>query len=215
MTIINTDRLEGGNDTSNEQPETRLDRRSRRLTWRRLNVALHRDIGYLAFGLTIVYGVSGLAVNHRADWNPSVSTARTTRTIAPVQGDRRDALVEDALAKLGVAEKPRSSFQPNRSTLRLFFENTTYAIDLPTGKVVVERNDPRPVLYEFNALHLNTPKRVWTLIADAYAAALIVVAFTGLFVVKGRYGISGRCAVFTTIGVVLPAGYWLYHLFLE
>ncbi len=185
------------------------------MTWHRLNVVLHRDIGYLAFGLTIVYGVSGLAVNHRADWNPSVKTTKTTMTIAPVQGDRREALVQDALAKLGIAEKPRSSFQPNRSTLRLFFEDTTYAIDLPTGKVVVDRNVQRPVLYEFNALHLNTPKRVWTLIADVYAAALIVVAFTGLFVLKGRYGITRRCAVFTTIGVVLPAVYWVYHLLLE
>ena len=41
------------------------------MNWRRLNNIVHRDLGYLAVGLTIVYGISGLAVNHKADWNPS------------------------------------------------------------------------------------------------------------------------------------------------
>ena len=36
-----------------------------RRNWRKLNNALHRDVGFLIVGLTIVYGVSGLAVNHR------------------------------------------------------------------------------------------------------------------------------------------------------
>ena len=35
----------------------------RRIKWRRGLRALHRDVGYLIVGLTIVYGVSGLAVN--------------------------------------------------------------------------------------------------------------------------------------------------------
>lgn len=183
--------------------------------WHRLNVTLHRDVGYLAFGLTIVYGISGLAVNHRADWNPSVSSAKTTMVIAPVQGSRREAIVTDALVKLGISETPRSSFQPNPQTLLIFFENTTYAIDLPTGTVIVDRNVPRPVLYEFNALHLNAPKRVWTVIADVYAAALILVACTGLFVLKGRRGITGRCAALTVTGALIPTIYWVYHLYLE
>ena len=71
------------------------------------------------------------------------------------------------------------------------------------------------MLYEFNALHLNAPKRIWTLIADVYAAALIIVAVTGLFVLKGRRGITGRCAVFTALGVLVPTAYWVYHLYLE
>jgi hypothetical protein len=183
--------------------------------WHKLNVILHRDVGYLAFGLTIVYGISGLAVNHRADWNPSVRSTRTPMAIAPVQGSGREAIVKDALAKLGVSEAPRSTFQPDPETLRIFFENITYAIDLPTGKVIVERNIPRPVLNEFNELHLNAPKGVWTLIADVYAAALILVAITGLFVLEGRHGITGRGAWLTAAGLLLPGAYWVYHLYLE
>ena len=31
--------------------------------------AIHRDLGYVAVGLTFVYAISGLAVNHVADWD--------------------------------------------------------------------------------------------------------------------------------------------------
>lgn len=185
------------------------------MRWHRLNVILHRDVGYLAFALTVVYGVSGLAVNHRADWNPSVRPTRTPMTIAPVQGTGRDAIVRDALAKLGLTATPRSTFQPDPDTLRIFFENVTYSVDIPTGKVILDRNIPRPVLNEFNQLHLNTPKGVWTLVADVYAAALILLAITGLFVLKGKQGVTGRGAWLTALGVLLPGAYWVYHLYLE
>lgn len=185
------------------------------MRWHRLNVILHRDVGYLAFALTIVYGVSGVAVNHRADWNPSINQTKTTILIAPVQGTGRDAIVKDALSKLGITDKPRSTFQPDADTLRIFFENTVYSIDLPTGTVILERNMPRPVLKEFNDLHLNTPKGIWTWIADVFAVSLILLAITGLFVLKGRHGITGRGAWLTAIGVLLPGAYWVYHLYIE
>jgi hypothetical protein len=185
------------------------------MRWHKLNVVLHRDVGYLAFALTIVYGVSGLAVNHRADWNPSYQPTRATTTIAPLVGEGRSALVADALAKLQLTGPPRSTFQPDPDTLRIFFENTTYSIDLPTGKVVIDRNIPRPVLREFNDLHLNAPKGVWTWIADIYALALILLAVTGLFVLKGRHGITRRGGWLTAIGILLPGAYWIYHLYLE
>ncbi len=185
------------------------------MRWHKLNVILHRDVGYLAFALTIVYGVSGLAVNHRADWNPSITQTKTSLTIAPVTATGRDAIVADALAKLSLTETPRNTFRPDPETLRIFFPNTTYSVDLPTGTVIVERVTPRPVLKEFNDLHLNTPKGIWTWIADIYALSLILLAVTGLFVLKGKHGLTGRGAWLTTIGVIVPGAYWVYHLYLE
>lgn len=38
---------------------------------------LHRDMGALAVGLTLVYAISGLAVNHVADWDPSFTPGET------------------------------------------------------------------------------------------------------------------------------------------
>ncbi|MBP8274720.1 MAG: PepSY-associated TM helix domain-containing protein [Acidobacteria bacterium] len=183
------------------------------MRWHKLNVILHRDVGYLAFALTIVYGVSGLAVNHRADWNPSIRQTKTTMAIAPVLTTDRDAIVSETLSKLSLTEKPRNTFRPDPETLRVFYENLTYSVDLPTGKVVIERAIPRPVLKEFNDLHLNAPKGVWTYIADVYAVSLILLAVTGLFVLKGKNGITRRGAWLTAIGVVIPGAFWIYHLY--
>jgi hypothetical protein len=183
------------------------------VNWRHLNNVLHRDIGYLAVGLTIAYGVSGLAVNHKADWNPNYRVEKSVRRIAPITATERGAIVSEALRLLQIAEEPRNAFRPDPETLRLFFKELTYSIDLPTGAVIVEATRPRPVLFEMNQLHLNTPKGIWTFIADVYAVGLIVLALTGMFVLKGRLGLTGRGKWLVTAGVALPVVYWLYYLY--
>lgn len=183
------------------------------MNWRHLNNVLHRDIGYLAVGLSIVYGVSGLAVNHRADWNPSYRVQKTTTRIDPIAATERAEIIQEALAKLAVGEKPRNAFRPNPATLQLFFKERTFSVDLPTGNVIIEAAHPRPVLFEMNQMHLNTPKRIWTVVADVYAVALVVLAITGLFVLKGKLGITGRGAWLTGGGVLLPVAYWVYYLY--
>lgn len=183
------------------------------MKWRRLNNVLHRDIGYLAVGLTLVYGVSGLAVNHRADWNPSYRQGKTTLQIAPLTATDRDGLVREALSHLGISQTPRNTFRPDPDTLQIFFQDKTYAIDVPTGTVIVDAVRPRPVLFEMNQMHLNATKGVWTLIADVYAVALIFMALSGMFVLKGELGITGRGAWMVAIGVLIPLSYWLYYLY--
>ena len=37
------------------------------IQWRRLNRALHRDIGYLAAGMTLIYALSGILLNPPED----------------------------------------------------------------------------------------------------------------------------------------------------
>jgi hypothetical protein len=41
------------------------------IKWRKGNRLIHRDRGYLCAGLTVVYAVSGVAVNHLRDWTPT------------------------------------------------------------------------------------------------------------------------------------------------
>jgi uncharacterized protein len=181
--------------------------------WRKWNTILHRDIGYVIVGLTVVYAVSGIAVNHAADWNPNYAVEKRGMEIGPLEGTTREELVALARTRLQLTEEPRNVFRPDPETLQLFYERTTYAIDVPTGKVIVESVQPRRVLFEFNQLHLNAPKKFWTYIADVYAASLIIVAITGMFVLKGKTGITGRGAWLVSLGVALPVVYWLLHLY--
>ena len=182
------------------------------MKWRKWNNILHRDIGYLVFGLTIIYGVSGIAVNHMRDWNPNFSKEREFLSIAPIGPADRDSLIAAAREALELTENPLNVFRPDDETLQLFYDGLTYSVDLPTGTVMVDYIARRPVLYEFNQLHLNTPKRTWTYVADIYALGLIVVAITGLFVLKGPAGLKGRGWWLTTIGIIIPAIYWILYL---
>ncbi len=34
------------------------------MNWRKWNRWIHRELGFLFFGMTIIYGISGIALNH-------------------------------------------------------------------------------------------------------------------------------------------------------
>lgn len=187
-----------------------------RFHWRRLNAATHRDLGYLSVALTLVYGVSGLAVNHIHQWNPNYRQTRRFEQIRPLpREESTEWLATAAKAELKPAGTFKSAFQPDEDTLQLFYRETTYSVDLATGQVLVEATRPRPVLYALNQLHLNAPKRLWTWIADLYALALILLALTGMFILKGPKGITGRGAWLVAIGTAVPAAYWAWFAWLR
>lgn len=180
--------------------------------WRKWNNILHRDIGYTVVALTLIYGISGIAVNHVADWNPNYKIEKEVISIAPIAATEKDAIVNETLAKLQLTEEPLSTFRPDPETVQLFFDKKTYSVDLPTGNVLIEQTKPRRVLYEMNQLHVNAPKQLWTFIADLFALSLITMAITGMFMLKGPTGITGRGKWFVAAGLLIPAVYWIYHI---
>ncbi len=168
---------------------------------------LHRDLGYLAAGLTLIYAISGIAVNHVQDWNPNLSIDHAVESIGNAEG----ASAEEVLTRLGVPTEHKSTFRPNRNTLQIFAENVTYTLDISSGKVDIETTATRPGIYESNFLHLNHPKKLWTWVADAFAVVLIFLAISGLFMIKGKKGLSGRGKWFAGAGVLIPLVFlWLY-----
>jgi hypothetical protein len=182
------------------------------LPWRRWSIVLHRDVGYLAVALTLAYAISGIAVNHVADWNPNYRITKSFTSVSPIPVETTPDLVAAAVERLGLTTKPKGSFRSDPNTLQLFYKERVYHVDLPTGKVMVESNVPRRVLYEMNQLHLNHGKKAWTWIADLYAVSLILLAITGLFVLKGPLGITRRGGWLTAAGTLIPVGYWFLYL---
>lgn len=176
---------------------------------------LHRDIGYIAFGLTIIYAISGIAVNHVDEWNPNYVIEKTKSKIDVNELDTSQPdslLIRAILDQLNETRKLKSSFRPEQNSLQIFLEGNTIKIDLVSGEVENEIVNNRAVFREVNYLHLNHPKKLWTYFADAYAAALALLAITGLFMIKGRKGITGRGKWLTTLGILLPIIFLILYL---
>ena len=98
----------------------------------------------------------------------------------------------------------RQTVAEDIARIRIFVKNNTITADLKSGAVQQEKVTPRPIFYQVNFLHLNHPKKLWTWFADLYAVALGLLAITGLFVLRGKKGITGRGAWLTAIGFIIP-----------
>ncbi len=177
------------------------------INWRRWNRVIHRDLGYLCFGLTVVYAVSGVALNHIHDWNSNYRVDKVSQSIEPFTGreivPERD--VPLILQGLGEINPHQAVFRPDPDTLMIFMgEGRTITVNARTGEVQGEVVRKRPVFSEMNVLHLNRAGRFWTWFADLYAAALFLLAVTGLFILRGGQGLAGRGGWLTAAGVVVP-----------
>lgn len=183
----------------------------RGLPWGRWNRSLHRDLGYFSVGLTLLFAISGVALNHTGDWNPSYRVVRETRELGPFDPSQEDAvLAAEALKRLGIDEKPKSALQPEEDTLQIFLKERSIRIQLSNGRALVDGKQPRPLLYTLNRLHLNAPKGLWTWAADAYALLLAFLSISGLFILKGRNGLRGRRLWLTLAGLALPLGFGIW-----
>jgi hypothetical protein len=183
-----------------------------RMRWRHLFRVIHRDIGYCAVALTIAYALSGIAVNHIDDWNPNYTFHERAVDIGPVPAGplaQRGTHVVDRLAL--DPNTVRAQVMETEHELRVFFDDGAEVhLDTRTGTgkhLVVER---RLVFFEVNELHLNNLKGIWTWVADIFALALMILALTGMTMMKGDRGLSGRGKYFVLGGLAIPVGFVIY-----
>lgn len=187
-------------------PEAVREGRSR-LRWRPWLRAVHRDVGYFCVGLTIVYALSGLAVNHINDWEPNFrQIARQHQLPTPLPGED-EQIAELAVRTLTIAAPLRESYRIEEHSLQLVFDRKTLSIDTRSGQVAEQAEEPRFFLRAANWLHLNRGKKSWTYIADAYASGLLLLSLTGLWMFPGRKGLFGRAGLIAVAGALVPALY--------
>jgi hypothetical protein len=177
--------------------------------WRPWVRALHRDIGYVAVGLTFVYALSGIAVNHITDWadgDPSFHTYSEVREVGPLTGDDQ-AIADEVRKKLAITTVPREVYRAADDQLDVIFDKRSLHVNPKTGHVVDEGQKPRFILRVANWLHLNRGKKAWTYFADGYAAGLLLLATSGMFMIAGKKGFFGRGAVLVALGILVPVVY--------
>lgn len=177
------------------------------MSWHRVNRALHRDIGYLCVGFTLLYAVTGVLLNHLHDWNPTYALGTRETVVGPLPpaGDDDEA-AREVLRRLAVEKPPVSTFRPDPDTLDIFLEGgDKLAVHLPTGRVHAETVRRRTLVARLNDLHLNRPRLPWTWLADGYAALLAVLAVTGALLAVRKGSVSRRGVVLTLAGLALAA----------
>jgi len=149
---------------------------------------VHRDIGYVAFGLTIIYSISGIAVNHVADWNPNYIITEDTLIVSSHIDSTltSEEAVEKLVSYFSIKDSVKSFFRASPNSIDIFFDKKTLSADLESRVAILETVESRALIHETNFLHLNHPKKLWTWVADLFALSLIILASTGIFMIKGK-----------------------------
>ena len=152
------------------------------MKWRRAVRIFHRDVGYVAAALTVIFSISGIAVNHIDDWNPNYVVKKTTMTIEPISDSIYTADVARAyiVTQLNITDSIKSQFRPSPFEIDIFFEGKTISANLVTGMVEIETIERRTLFKKMNFLHLNTPKYTQKIVDLGLRSFCSISNFTSL-----------------------------------
>jgi len=180
--------------------------------WRKWNRAIHRDFGYLFFGMTLIYALSGIAINHINDWNPNY-VVTSEEVLVNTTGQKPDKkLIKNWLNVMGESGNYKSHYFPNSDFLKIFIKDGTVYVNLTNGEGLIEKSTRRPLFREVNYLHYN-PIKYWTWFSDIFCGALIVLGISGLFIPRGGQGITGRGAWMVILGILIPFIYLMIYFY--
>ena len=173
--------------------------------WRKWNRVIHREIGYFFFGMTIIYALSGIAINHISDWNPNYSIETSYYEISnPEQFDTADKeKIEELLVLVGEEGHYKKHYYPRPELLKVFLKKGSLILNTASGDASIEKLSRRPIFFYVNYLHYN-PGSWWIWFSDIFAGALIILAFSGIIMNKGKKGLRGRGSVYLALGLLIP-----------
>ncbi|MCK5134654.1 MAG: PepSY-associated TM helix domain-containing protein [Bacteroidales bacterium] len=157
---------------------------------------LHRDIGYFAVGMSLVYALSGFFLSHK-----NVFTATRTESAELSLATGMD------LSEFRETMDSESDVDLTHSRLKgeyisFYFEGGEGDYHVPTGRVQYERYFRRGLMLFINQLHLNQRKG-WVAVADVFSFLLVFLALSGLVMVRGRKGFLTRGIWFMLLGFIL------------
>ena len=94
----------------------------------------------MCVGLTIIYAVSGVAVNHVDHWNPDYSIHTFETKTRPLS--ENDSYSEDTVTRvlkdLNITGVYQNSYIPDPETLKIFLEEGSVSINVKTGDATSE-----------------------------------------------------------------------------
>lgn len=179
------------------------------IDFRKWNRAIHRDLGFFFTGTTMLYALSGLALNHRSDWNPWYRNERiefTTHLDLSNEGDtevKARRLLDEVYSS---DDYERHSYIGNQQLHVYTTEGSRAVVHLSDGRGFINIHAKRVFFNEAATLHRN-PREWWTRFSDIYAIALLIICLSGLFNVRGRQGVIGVGGLFLVAGFAVPIAF--------
>ncbi|GAB1451624.1 hypothetical protein MASR2M47_16800 [Draconibacterium sp.] len=102
---------------------------------RKLLRILHRDFGYFIVGMTIVYALSGIYLNHRHDFNPDYKIFIIDFKVdLPANSESAVNDIKAALKSVNDEVVYKKHYLNNAGNIKVFIENGEAVIDPETGE---------------------------------------------------------------------------------
>lgn len=167
---------------------------------------IHRDLGYLMVGVCIIYGLSGMLLNHMNGQDPAYKSGYHTLEFPK-------GLDKESLAAKWAGDPARPELKLimpiDNEHSRVMLDGGIGVYNSATGIMDYETHKKRALIYWVNKLHYNKVNG-WSIMADFFAVSLIFFALSGLFMVRGRKGLAGRGKWFLLVGVLIPVCYVIF-----
>ena len=165
----------------------------------------HRDIAYFYVGLIISFSLSGIFLNHRQAWHPRRYTYEKKEisiAVPAVKDSINDAFIAAFTKQQSIDDQLRR-FNINEDKLRISYVSHDVEVDLGTGRGSIETYRVTPLLGQMTQLHQDTSKW-WIYYSDVFGIAMLTIAFTGMFIEKGRLSFRSRGWKLALAGLLFP-----------
>lgn len=169
-------------------------------TFRKWLRIIHRDLGYLMVGISIIYGLSGYILNHMDGDDPAYETNEGTIQIESNLSKKQIKQIWASQPDLPILKKVLSI---DKDHYRLMLDGGIGVYQKNNGEIVYEEHRKKPLVYFINKLHYNKVGG-WTIMGDIFAFSLIFFALSGLLMVKGKNGLKGRGKWYLLLGFLIP-----------
>jgi hypothetical protein len=169
--------------------------------------SLHRDLGYFFVGMIIAFSISGIALNHRTQWNPVRYVYTFNKVQTTFHTPKESVKIED-VKSFNKKNDLKDFLQfDNRddTTLVISYKMADATINLKNGKGEINIWRKRPVLLQLYFLHTAFDDSNWyKYYSDIFGLGLIFIASSGMFLMRGKYSFRKRGWWLALAGIIIP-----------
>lgn len=180
---------------------------------RKLLRVLHRDLGYFIVGMTVVYALSGIYLNHRHDFNPDYKIYYSEINFnVPDKTDFTVEEIKEVLRKVDANVVYKKHYLNNEGKIKIFIDNGEAVFNPENGAGYIQYLERRPLIFSFNKLHRASIGTLWKWVSDLMAVILLFVAVSGLFLLKGKRSLQSWGWWLLAAGIIVPLAFIIIYI---